>query len=159
MRFSNSKNAAVFIKRLLEIEGKEIELIHMDRDQKSLHIDLIEKNKEGWRIKTHHVKFSKDVFNYFGFYFKKWEGLTGETLNDQVIKRLPDDTVLYFAYQDEIRKMTLKDFKSYDLTRIAKNNQLLHHVPFDDLEIYWNDEIQKLDQFGLNELDENNEII
>ena len=154
MRFSNSKNVAIFVKRLLELEGKKIELLHMDRDQKSLHIDLIEKNKEGFRIKTHHVKFSKDVFNYFGFYFKKWEGLTGETLNDQVIKRLPDDTVLYFGYQDEIRKMTLKDFKDYNLTRIAKNNQLLHHVPFDDLDIFWNDDIQKQnDPFGLSEFD------
>ena len=156
MRFSNSKNVAIFVKRLLELEGKKIELLHMDRDQKSLHIDLIEKNKEGFRIKTHHVKFSKDVFNYFGFYFKKWEGLTGETLNDQVIKRLPDDTVLYFGYQDEIRKMTLKDFKDYNLTRIAKNNQLLHHVPFDDLDIFWNDDIQKQnDPFGLSEFDPN----
>jgi hypothetical protein len=32
-------------------------------------------------------------------------------------------------------------------------------VPFDDLDIFWNDDIQKLDQFGLTELDENNEIM
>jgi len=159
LRFSNSKNTALHIKRVLELQGKKIELIHMDRDQKSLHIDLIEKNKEGFKIKTHHVKFSKNTFHAFGHYFPKWKDQEGETLNDQVIKRLPDDTVLYFGYQDEIRTMTLKYFKSYGLTRIAKNNQLLHHVPFDDLDIFWNDEIQKLDQFGLTELDENNELM
>ena len=147
MRFINSINVAEHIKRILEYEGAKIQMIHTDRDKRSLHIDLLETEKD--KTITHHVKFSKELFNSFGYYFPEYTGQKGETLNETVIRRLPENTILYFGYHAEIRSITLKEFLAYDLSRIAKSGQVLHSMPFDDIPIFWNDDIQKEDFFGL----------
>ena len=148
MHFNNSKIAADFIKRVLEHrDKKDIQVLHQPSDKKSLHVNLIE--KDGLKKITHHVKFSREHFHAFGHYFPKWDGQEGESLNKNIIFGLPSNSIIYIALPNEIKMMSVKDWKDYNLVWTTKSGAELYTVPYDDMEFFYQ---QKDDPFGLWEL-------
>ena len=145
MHFNNSKIAADFIKKILEIRDKKnIQVLHQPSDKKSLHINLIE--KDGLKKITHHVKFSKEHFHAFGHFFKKWEGQEGESINKNILLGLPSTSIIYIALPDEIKMMSAKDWIEYNLVWTTKSGAELYTIPYDDMTYFYQ---QKDDPLGL----------
>ena len=152
MHFNNSKIAATFIKRVLEHrDKKDIQVLHQPSDKKSLHVNLIETPTVESCLPTitHHVKFSREHFHAFGHYFPKWEGQEGESLNKNILFGLPSNSIIYIALPDEIKMMSVKDWKDYNLGWTTKSGAELYTIPYDDMEFFYE---QKDDPFGLWEI-------
>jgi len=101
------------------LESTDIQIEEMIHTNKGKHRDLIEKMTGI----IHHVKFAREPFRAFGYYFPQFKGLQGESLNADILRKLPEDSVLWFALSDGLYNVRIGDFLSEDLTRtIRKNN-------------------------------------
>ncbi len=101
------------------LEQTDIQIEEMIHTNKGKHRDLIEKMTGI----IHHVKFAREPFRAFGYYFPEFKGLQGESLNADIVHKLPPDSLLWFVLSDSLYNVRIADFLSEDLTRtIRKNN-------------------------------------
>ena len=132
LAFSSTENACDFIQAKLREQGIETERVHTHHTRDGIHINLIEKNTN----KTHHVKFSKEPFHAFGYFFKAWKGEKGDSLDDSVLETLQDTDVLYFAYPDKILKTEKERFVQPKLYRKNNKGILTCSFALSDMEVF-----------------------
>ena len=109
----NSKEAGEIVKVLLANSGNPCTEYVRKRAGRARHIELISKHNN----RVHYVKYSKEPFIQFGFFFPEYRGDMGDSLDDDVVQNLAYNDTLYFAYPDKIYKVEMRDFIKPKLTR------------------------------------------
>ena len=157
--FYNAKQAADFIKRVLEVREKIIVRIHHMPLGKALHMNLIEtfdtiktQSQSVDKTRIHHIKFTKRHYETFGFKFPKWSGEMGESINKDIIDVLPENSIIYFVMPDSIWTITRKDILAYNCLWYIKDVKPVYSIPLSALKEFYNQTGEKSDPFGLYEV-------
>lgn len=132
LELTNSEDASLFIKGALLAKGIETQTHHLHHTAKANHVALIEKISG----KVHHVKFAKEPFYSFGYYFKQFPHEHGDSLDEEVVESLKDDDVIYFAYPDIIYKIEKSYFIQPQLWRDTKRGTKTCSFPINNMEVF-----------------------
>lgn len=85
----------------------------------------------------HHVKFAREFFHKLGKSFPEWDGLEGETMDDEVIKQLKNEDTIYFANQERIYSIFVDEFKVKAQTRTTRSGLKSWSIPVKELEVFF----------------------
>ncbi len=66
---------------------------------------------------TYHIKFATEFFMSFGDIFRQYKGQVGETLDKEIVDKLRDTDVLFFAYPDKIYYCSVSTFREFAMQR------------------------------------------
>jgi len=132
MDLKNSVQAGEMVQALLA--DKDIHTTELKHQMGGgrVHVELIDINSHV----SHYVKYSKSPFQKFGSFFRQWKGELGDSLNDKVVQRLEDDTVLYFAYPDKIYTVKFSEFIKPSLIRMTSWGDTTWSFPLTAMTIF-----------------------
>lgn len=132
MKLNNTEEAATYIELQLLNDGIKTRLEPSYTKDGALHLNLIDDANGIF----YHIKFNREAFLTFGNYFPGYGTSLGDTLNDEVVQKLPDNTILFFCYPERIYKVTFKEFIKPKLIRDTKQGAKTWAYPLDYMEIW-----------------------
>ena len=128
----NSKEAGEIVHSILANSGDPCTEYVRKRTGRAKHIELISKHNH----RVHYVKYSKEPFRQFGFFFPEYRGDVGDSLDDDVIQNLGYRDTIYFAYPDKICRVEVRDFIKPKLTRKTKRGVITWSFPIGLMETF-----------------------
>jgi hypothetical protein len=133
MTIQNSKEASEIILNLLQKQN--IKSVFTHHNPSGSHVNLIQPTEIGNII--HHVKFAREPYLTFGYFFKQYKSKYGDSLDEKALDELPNSSILYFAFPNKIYKVAKDDFKRLNLKRKNNSNVWTYSYPLQKMELIY----------------------